>query len=257
MNYEELYGQLMPLEKKMKDAAAALQKLSKTIAQDTEKGDLKSLAKDLSQFAQILSDQSSIAAQAQETASGFDGRAYYESGDFAAQMLQACAEQGIDVKGEYPVYEMFPYRVRFDTENQDIYLDRKRMQCMRPANFVQTVKAGQERLTKAAFNPIAFAGELSEAYDTALFKYKKHKGTDIYLTNLYKCLVPMSRSRKEYDMQSFAFDLARLYISGADTTKNGRRFQFGTSRESSKAIRILDANGKEQYLATLCFYDVE
>ena len=64
MNYEELYDQLMPLEKKMKDAAAALQKLSKTIAQDTEKGDLKSLAKDLSQFAQILSDQSAIAAQA-------------------------------------------------------------------------------------------------------------------------------------------------------------------------------------------------
>ena len=45
MNYEELYGQLQPLEKKMKDAVSALQKLSRAIAQDTEKGDLKSLSK--------------------------------------------------------------------------------------------------------------------------------------------------------------------------------------------------------------------
>ena len=54
MNYEELYGQLQPLEKKMKDAVSALQKLSRAIAQDTEKGDLESLSKDLSLFSQIF-----------------------------------------------------------------------------------------------------------------------------------------------------------------------------------------------------------
>ena len=222
MNYEELYGQLQPLEKKMKDAVSALQKLSRAIAQDTEKGDLKSLSKDLSLFSQILSEQSETAAQAQNIASGFDGRAYFENGDFAAQMLEICAENGIDVDGKYPVYEMFPYRVRFDTENQDIYLDRKKIQCLRPTSFVQTVKAGQERLSKAKFAPQTFADELSEAYDTAIRKSEKRAGTDVYLNTLYKCLVPMARSRKEYDMQSFAFDLARLYISGIDTTKSGR-----------------------------------
>ena len=67
----------------------------------------------------------------------------------------------------------------------------------------------------------------------------------------------MSRFRKDYDQQSYAFDLARLYISGMDETKNGRKFQFGTSRKGNKSIRILDMNGQEQYLATICFYKQE
>ena len=33
-----------------------------------------------------------------------------------------------------------------------------------------------------------------------------------------------------------------------------KRFQFGPGRDQSKSIRILDRDGKEQYLATICFY---
>ena len=66
-----------------------------------------------------------------DAAEGFDTKAYFESGEFAEQMLEACQEKGVDVRGELPVYEMFPYRVRLDVENQDIYLDRKKIQCVR------------------------------------------------------------------------------------------------------------------------------
>lgn len=107
---------------------------------------------------------------------------------------------------------------------------------------------------KASFNAAAFASELGEAYDLAVLKAKRQPGTDIYLTSLYKLLAPMSRFRKDYDQQSFAFDLARLYISGIEETKNGRRFQFGPSRESNKSIRILDQFGKEQHLSTICYF---
>ena len=62
---------------------------------------------------------------------------------------------------------------------------------------------------------------------------------------------------KEYDQQSFAFDLARLYTSGIEETKNGRRFQFGPSRKPEQAIRILDKDGIEQFLSTICFIDPE
>lgn len=64
----------------------------------------------------------------------------------------------------------------------------------------------------------------------------------------------MSRHRKYYDQQSFAFDVARLYSSDVEVTKNGRKFQFGPSRNNGKAIRILDKDGKEQFLATIRFY---
>lgn len=188
-------------------------------------------------------------------ADSFDAKDYFESGDFAEQLLDACQEKGVDVRGDFPVYEMFPYRIRLDVENQDLYLDRKKVQCMRPLSFADMVKAGQEKLNKASFNALIFVNELSDAYDLALLKQKKNPESDIYLTSLYKFLAPMSRFRKDYDQQSFAFDLARLYTSDVEETKTGRKFQFGPSRNNNKAIRILDKDGKERFLATIRFYE--
>lgn len=255
MNYEELYQSLQPQEKALKDKITSLQKACKTIIQETEKGDIKSLLRDLDSIAETARLLSENISQIQNEVSGFDTAAYFEQGDFARQMLEACENQSVDVIGDFPVYEMFPYRVKLDIENQDIYLDRKKVQCMRPASFVEQVKKGQERLNKAAFNALTFAGELADAYDLAIMKLGKSAGYDVYLTSLYKYLAPMSRYRKDYDQQSFAFDLARLYSSGILETKNGRSLQFGPSRKQSKSIRVLDRNGQEQYLSTICFYD--
>jgi len=128
---------------------------------------------------------------------------------------------------------------------------------MRPGSFVEIVRSGQEKLNKASFNAVAFASELADAYDLAVLKLDRQKQSDIYLTSLYKILAPMSRFRKDYDQQSFAFDLARLYISGIEETKNGRKFQFGPSRVGGKGIRILDMAGKEQFLATIRLFEAE
>lgn len=254
MDYELLYGELHAMEKKLKESLNAAQKLSKAIARDTENGDLKTLDKELSVYAELLETQTEIVKNLQEAVDGFDSKTYFESGEFAGQMLALCEEKGVDVTGEYPVFEMFPYRVKFDTENQDIYLDRKKVQCIRPRSFVDTVKAGQERLMKASFNALGFANELAEAYDMALLKAKKQPEADLYLTSLYQFLVPMGRFRREYDKQSFAFDLARLYSAELEEIKDGRRFQFGPSRNNNKAIRIIDQEGKEQFLATIRFF---
>ncbi|MDO5411036.1 MAG: hypothetical protein Q4F21_11405 [Lachnospiraceae bacterium] len=257
MNYEDLYLTLQPQEKNVKDKLSALQKLFKAISRETEGGDIKSLIKDLNALAETASALSDDITQVQDTVSAFDTASYFESGEFADQMLSICREQNVNVRGEFPVYEMFPYRVKLDTENQDIYLDRKKIPCVRPKSFVELVKKGQDKLTKATFNAQTFLNELSEAYDLAIMKAKKQPGYDIYLTNLYKILVPMSRYRKDYDQQSFAFDLARLYSSDVQETKNGKHFQFGPSRKQNKAIRILDQNGQEQYLSTIRFYEGE
>ena len=255
MNYEELYQELQPDQKGVKDSLASLQKLFKAVGREVESGDLKSLAKDLNTMTESVAALSAALEGMKGSVEGFDAKAYFESGDFAQQMLEACEEKGVDVRGESPIYEMFPYKIKVDAENQDLYMDRKKVQCMRPQSFVDTVKAGQEKLNKAGFNALTFVSELSDAYDLALLKMKKNAGTDVYLANLYKILAPMSRFRKDYDQQSFAFDLARLYSSGTEETKSGRRFQFGPSRDGKKGIRILDKNGQEQFLATICFYD--
>lgn len=255
MNYENLYQTLQPQEKMLKDSIASLQKLSKAAARRSENGDIRNLSRDLNTMAETIAAISSTLETLQETVERFDAKAYFESGDFAEQMLEACREKEIDVQGNFPVYEMFPYRVKLDAETQDVYLDRKKVPCIRPQRLAGIIKTGQEKLNKASFNPQTFLGELSDAYDLALMKHRKRPGTDMYLKSLYKYLAPMSRFRKDYDQQSFAFDLARLYNSGIEETKSGRRFQFGSTRESSsKSLRILDKNGNERFLSMICFY---
>lgn len=254
MNYEELYLDMQKQEKLIKDRLYGVQKLFKAISREAEGGDIKNLTQDLDSMAENAEALLNALKDMKDTVAGFDTKTYFESGEFGEQMLEACQEKSVDVRGEFPVYEMFPYRVRLDVENQDIYLDRKKVQCMRPQKFVETVKSGQEKLNKASFNALTFVSELSDAYDLALMKLDKRQESDIYLTSLYKFLAPMSRFRKDYDQQSFAFDLARLYASEVEETKNGRKFQFGPSRNNNKAIRILDKDGQEQFLATIRFY---
>lgn len=256
MNYETLYEALMPHEKSLKEGIASLQKLYKAVGRETENGDLKSLTRDMTAMSEAAASISSILSDIRTAVDGFDTKTYFENGDFAEQMLNTCREKGIDVRGEFPIYEMFPYRVRLDAENQDVYVDRKKVQCMRPRSLTDIIKTGQEKLNKASFNPQLFLNELSDAYNIALLKKNKNSGSDILLANLYKLLAPMSRFRKDYDQHSFAYDLARLYNSDIRKTKSGKCCQFGPSRNSSeKSYRILDKYGNEQFLATICFYE--
>ncbi len=255
MNYEDLYQELQPNEKALKDGLSSLQKLFKAVSRETENGDIKNLKKDLKSMTEAASAILSKLESISDTVESFDAKTYFEGGDFAEQMLAFCKEKNVDVRGDFPVYEMFPYRIKVDTENQDLYLDRKKIPCIRPQTFVDMVKNGQEKLNKVPFLAAFFAAELASAYDLAILKLNKPNESDIYLTSLYKLLAPMSRFRKDYDQQTFAFDLARLYTSGIESTKNGRKFQFGPSRDQRKAIRILDKDGKERFLATIRFYE--
>lgn len=254
MNYEELYNNLQSLEKTLKDRQAAALKQYKNAVKNTEAGDVKSLSKNLEQLLSILADEQKLAEDLKQNVENFDTKTYFESGDFAAQLLESCSEKEIDVKGEYPVYEMFPYKVKIDAETQDVYVDKKRIPCARPAELAKQIKAGQDKLNNATFNAQSFLNELADAYDLAIIKGNKAPASDLYLSDLYKLMVPMARSRKEYDLQSFAFDLARLHPLNTLTTKDGRSYQFGPGRKVNKKIRILDKEGRETFLFTICFY---
>lgn len=257
-DYEQLYKQILNEEKELKDKLGIQQRLFKSMCKNMEKGDLKSWGRDRASLYACLKEQQVLLEEMEKQVDEFGIREYVENGDFAEQLLAHCDSLEVDVKGDYPIYEMFPFRVRVDSENLDLYLDRKRVQCLRPLAFVQTVKAGRDKMLKAAFDPKAFVKELAAAYDLMLLKQGQGKSAaagDVYLKNLYTLLTPMRRFRRDYDLQSFAFDLARLYATDLRSCEDGRAFQFGPSRNISKAIRILDQDGREQYLATILFYE--
>lgn len=132
MNYEDFYQELQPHEKNVKDDLASPQKLFKSVNREMAGGDIKNLSKDLDAKTKAVADVSEVVNTLKASTYNFDAKNYFESGEFAEQMLAACEEKGVDVRGEFPVYEMFPYRIKLDLENQDLYMDRKKVQCMRP-----------------------------------------------------------------------------------------------------------------------------
>ena len=260
MNYEELYQKMQVLEKGIGDKLSGGQRYYGNLKKNSDIGDLKNHAKNLSQLSSAANDLAFLLNELKTLTDDFDAKAYIESGDFPEQMEYECRQLSVDVKGEYPAYEMFPFKVRIDSEECDLYVDRKKIQQrLRPSSFAKYIKANRDRLLKAAFNAASFIEEICKAYDTATaIKMKDNSNTPkdghLSLKTVHSYLAPMQRFRKEYDLQAFAFDLSRLYISELREVKDGRIMVFGPNRGNVQPIRILDANGQDQTFATVRFH---
>ena len=262
MNYEELYADLSQQEKTLKDSIGTVTRLFKTAQKNTESGNLTELRKVLEQLGEAAAQLSGNTRSLQESAAGFDTHTYFVNGDFAKQFLEACKDKNLDIKGEMGIYEVFPYRVRIygDEEHaEEVWINRKKQASVRPSAIADILKTGREKLLKAGFNTETFMKELAEAYDLTCLRDGIRNGSTVTLTKLYKTMTPMARARREYDMQAFAFDLARLYEKGAEAwvTKTGRAFYFGTSRDAKNAIRVLSSSGVETYITTIKPLSVE
>lgn len=260
MNYEEFYAEYMTKEKELRDQIKSQQKYFKRIAKEMESGDIKNASKSMAALREMSEVSKQTSGVLLELAQGFDMGAYIAGGEFAEQMLFYCEKHGIDAKGENNIYEVFPYKVRLDAENAEVLLDRKKTPYLRPQSLVKFIKARRDKLMEASFNPSDFAAELSQAYDLALVVQAMEKKLavapdgDVYLIDLYKYLTPMKRFRRDYELQNFAFDIARLVSSGVDKLEDGRSLQFGPSRKNEKALRIIDKDSQERFFATVRFF---
>ena len=262
LNYEELFNTLQTMDKGLKESAATVARLQKAVQKNTETGNLTEVKKALSALADSVEQLKNRTAAMDAEVNNFDTKAYFIDGDFTRQLLDSCAEKGIDVKGEKGVYEMFPYKVRVLSDEEhagEVYIDRKKAQSCRPSYVADLIRAGRAKLYAAPFKAAAFMNELADAYETACLRSGARIGSTQALNKIYKSMVPMARARKEYDMQAFAFDLARLYEEGpsAWVTKNGARYVFGTSRDGASGIRVLNRAGVESFISTLRPLNIE
>jgi hypothetical protein len=223
-----------------------------------ENGDVKSASRDLPAMKSAAEENLRISSDIADIIQSADMGAYLESGDFARQLIALCQENGVNIQGEGTTYDVFPYRLKIDVPNADLQINGRKAIGLRPRALTEHLAKQRAKLLSAAFNPTQYAAELAAAYDLALLTASRSKviaaDADIYLSELYKYLTPMRRFRREYNMQAYALDLARLYAAESNEAGDGRRFQFGPSRNNAKAIRIVDATGNERFLVTIRFY---
>ncbi len=255
MDYESFYNEYLSVEKEIKDSAAKVFKLQKSIARAMEKGDVKSAKKDMQLLKAAIEKAYSDSLALSFSIDSFDNAEFYSSGEFASGLLSEFRRLGINAVGESPVYEIFPCKVRLDIDNQDVYLNRKKYPTSRPSYFASLVKGELDKFD-SAFNADRFAAELEKGYDTYIALQKNGvEGMPVQLKSIYNTLVPISRLRNSYTEQSFAYDIARLYaVSDSIELKSRKRIEFGTDMDASKGYRILDANGNEQFIGTVRFF---
>lgn len=252
MNYEELLSDLQPDMKKMKDQTKALATQSSTAAKQADEGNLKALQDALNASQRYAENLQAVIASLKAKLEGFDATEYFQSGEFATQMLEICEQKHMDVVNEAPVYQMFPSKVTIQPSG-DVILDKKKVPTARPLTLVTKIQKNQEKLLKERFNAVKFRQELVDAYDLILLKKNKRKGSEIALKDLYMTMTPMARARKEYDLQAFAFDVARLYGAHIEGLPDGRTMELGGSaRNKVDPVRYLDNNGAEHLMYTMC-----
>ncbi|MDD7254801.1 hypothetical protein [Bullifex porci] len=261
MRYEEFLESFLASDKTLKETIKKLSGLEGKMQKDTIKGDVRSLLKNLEAMKNAVTSLDEALNSVDETISNFDYRSYFVSGEFTEDMLLGLKNRKMDTVGEYPVFEVFPTRIRIDAENQEVILGKKKVPTMRPQVLVDSAADLVDKLESALFNAQSFAQDLENAYSICVLQ-EKAKNTGkvnehlyyIPLLSCYKVMVPLSRSRKDYDEMAFAFDLARLYNAikkGDFVTKSGHTCLFGTGR--GKSVRILDDTGMEQLISTICF----
>ena len=259
MNYENLYNEAGELTKSINNLIAKAKKQGGVLSKAFENGDLKTADTGIRELTSALNDQKNKLEQLLNTLESFDRSEYINRGDFKAQIIEECEKQGVDVKEDGNILEMFPNKVVINPETQDVTVDKKKVSCLRPSVLVSSIRATQEKLSASSFNDERFTKELFLAYEQliTLDAAKKKKPVTykyVSLEQLYKQLAPTSRAKKDYDKQSYAYDLSRLYALGSIITKDGYTVSWDTSRDIEKnAIRILDGNGKEYYLKSLKF----
>jgi len=261
LDYEQFYTDAQGLLKELKEKTDSQSKNVKKIQKCIADGDVAPLPKLFAALRDAAQKREDALECLQTLAENFDGQQYMSSGDFAAQMLECCSQFGVDVQGSFPVYEMFPYRVIINPEAQDVTVDRKHIQCLRPSKLVSDIKTQLDKLSDVSFNAQLFLKELAAAYDTAIIKAARKKrcpdDAPIYALDLYEVLTPMKRYKKDYTKHNFAYDLARLYAEEGITVDNERILRFDTARDMKKAIRILDRNGAEQFITTIRFVRIK
>lgn len=255
-NYEDLAAALQPMEKALKDSAGTVTRLQKAIQKNTETGNLTEARKNLTALGAAIEQLRARYQDIDGAVGGFDTGAYFASGDFTRQFLDACGERGMDVKGETGVYELFPFKVRIQGDEEhpgEIYMNRKKIPSVRPSYAAEVIRQGQAKLYSAPFRESEFMNELADAYETACLKSGARSGSTQALNKVYRCLAPTNRARREYDQQAYAFDLARLYEAGPEAwvTKDGVHFTFGTSRDGKSGVRVLSRSGVESFISTL------
>ncbi len=243
-NLDNVYRSLVNVVRRIKTAAA--------------EGNLEVLRQALARHEELVGREQDVLQGFQEKLPLFDLPAFLQE-DFHRAFLDALAAEGLAAEGEYPVYEVQPFKIRVLPEKEMVTINDKVYRNLRPGVLARHLKKEIERLQAAPFDAGRFLAALAAAYDTETARQIVKKKIEVseqevLLRDIYHTLTPLPQQKRAYPLQFFAFDLHRVLRSGQQYAPDGRRFFIGNVRDNRKALVVLDAQGQPQRYGVMKFY---
>ena len=190
-----------------------------------------------------------------------------ESRSYRQMLEEALREAELPLEGEFPEYDVSPFRLEVDIENEVVRLRCGRrvekMTALAPAALAQWVQKRYTKMVARRFNSERFFKDLLSAYRFAnRLVYSKAKGQELWgrpvaLQLLYELLTLRGEGRRDYPKEQFIYDLARLREAGLSFGEY--TIEFGSVHgEESRAFLVRDVTtGREDRFSSLTIYRKE
>ena len=225
--------------------------------------DFRSLEKARSAYAEAVAELMLVWPScqdklSQDTAAEYD---YVNSASYREDMEQALQAAGIPLQGTFPAYEFPPFKLSIATQELEAKLSLGRKQekttAMHPKSLAAWVAKQYQAVVGKKFDAAAFMRELLAAYKFAnKVSYREEEvlwGRAVSLDTLYELLTLKRSSRQDYPKPLFAYELGRLKEQ-FDLTLDGFQFELGFARIQTKALVIVDSQGRESRVSSLTIY---
>ena len=186
---------------------------------------------------------------------------YIGSAEYINDLESALTNLDIPYIGEFPEYDIPPYRLSVSKENMEVrlFFGRKsdKITSLNPESISNWVNIRYKKITNKKLDINVFMKELFDAYqyiNKITFRNKDTIwGKAIKLTELYGLLTIKRSTKQEYPKQFYQYELG-LLKENLNLSFNGYRFEFGFAKDISKAIAIIDSKGKVSHVSSLTIY---
>lgn len=251
---QELGEERKELLEKKKQASAHIARLEKALRD----GDLEQAVRVTGWLEATLEKQRETLTYLKNKLPTYDVTGYLQEA-FAGEFIAACQAQELKITGDFPSYEVFPFRVRVYPEKGTVEVNERLVHFLRPRALAAYLKSQKNKLYKEKFNPVKFLDALAAIYDTILavrqagYGVEIQKDLDIPLLDVYERLTPLPAQRRQYPLNMFAFDLHRLYVANAFTASDGRQLVLGAVRPRRRALVVYNAQERDFRYGSLRF----
>jgi hypothetical protein len=183
------------------------------------------------------------------------------SSEFVSSLENSLRDQGVPFSGEFPQYDIPPFKlnISLDSFEARLSLGRKheRTSALHPLELAKWVSIRYKKLTGRKFNQTTFMKELLEAYSYSNRLVYREKdiawGRAVPLNDIYDLLTLKLSSKQDYPKQFYMYDLG-LLKELSTISYEAYKFEFGYARNQSKAIAIVDSQGRESRISSLTIY---